>query len=239
MKTETPKTPLISFRGDPAIKEKYLARVHAHREADQIIQGRYWAKDRDGQFRGCAVGCTLHSGKHSEYETELGIPVELAHLEDSIFENLPIKEAREWPEQFLNSIPVGADLSKVWMEFIVYLLVDEKDGVIRLSKEDDVKAAVQGVAACYIREIAGEIVPKADWQKAGEEAWEAWVAWEARVARVAREAREAWVAWEAWEAWEARVGYVRASAKKLLALLAVAETPRGLPAAKVSAKENS
>ena len=40
------------------------------------------------------MGCTLHSDKHSQYPIELGIPEELAHLEDHFFEHLPVKEAK-------------------------------------------------------------------------------------------------------------------------------------------------
>lgn len=72
---------LLAFHGDKAIKAKYLARVKAHAEADEIIHGTYWEKGK-----GCAVGCTIHSEKHSAYETELGMPIILARLEDRIFE---------------------------------------------------------------------------------------------------------------------------------------------------------
>ena len=41
---------LLSFHNDPKIKEKYLERVKAHQEADQIIKGLYW---EDG--KGCAM----------------------------------------------------------------------------------------------------------------------------------------------------------------------------------------
>src|SRR5437868_8992456 len=100
--------PLRAFHGDPAIKAKYLERVRAHREADQLVRGLYW----DG-WKGCAVGCTIHSGDHRAYETELGIPRNVAHLEDSIFERLRPGDAQDWPERFLEAIAVGADLALV------------------------------------------------------------------------------------------------------------------------------
>ena len=58
-----------AFHNNPAIKEKYLARVRAHAAADEIIKGQYWQNGR-----GCAVGCTIHSSSHKAYEDELGIP---------------------------------------------------------------------------------------------------------------------------------------------------------------------
>jgi hypothetical protein len=45
---------LIAFHNDQKIKDKYLARVEAHRKADEIIKGKYWENGK-----GCAVGCTL------------------------------------------------------------------------------------------------------------------------------------------------------------------------------------
>lgn len=110
---------LLSFHNDPRIKEKYLNRVHQHFLADEIIRGngKYWQNGK-----GCAVGCTLHSAIHRSYETELGIPEWLAMLEDTIFEGLPLERARLWPGQFLQAIPIGADLEPVKRLFLIFVL---------------------------------------------------------------------------------------------------------------------
>lgn len=91
-----------TFHNDPAVKQKYIDRIKAHREADHLIQGISWDNGK-----GCAVGCTLENYDHKQYEIELGIPECLAHLEDHIFENLPKCDAMNWPEQFLEAIPLG------------------------------------------------------------------------------------------------------------------------------------
>lgn len=110
--TSTPK--LLAYHGDPAIKERYLARVRAHRAADDIIRGTYGSANGSASgWRGCAVGCTIHGEDHAAYELELGIPEALAHLEDTLFERMPEERAPDWPLEFLESIPVGADLSLV------------------------------------------------------------------------------------------------------------------------------
>ena len=109
-----------AYHGDPAIKAEYLARVAAHRAADELLQGyAYW---RDG--KGCAVGCTIHSDDHARYETALGIPRMLACLEDAIFEGLPQAAARAWPERFLAAIEPGTDLSRVGWQLLRWLLTD-------------------------------------------------------------------------------------------------------------------
>src|ERR1700677_5366688 len=103
---------MIAYHGDPKIKADIIAQLGMHRRADQITKGRYW----DGG-KGCAVGCTIHSGNHAEYEPRFGIPSLLAGLEDCIFEGLPNDLAMEWPMRFMAAIPVGVDLDLVWPRF--------------------------------------------------------------------------------------------------------------------------
>ena len=81
--------PLLAYHGQQAIKDKYLARVRAHRAADELVQGTGW---RDG--KGCAVGCTLEA--YDRYLIELGIPLHLAHLEDRLFELQTPEDAQRW-----------------------------------------------------------------------------------------------------------------------------------------------
>lgn len=94
-----------AFHGDASVKDKYVKRVEAHAKADEIIRGKYW---EDG--KGCAVGCTIEGKEHRRYETELGIPEAIAHVEDYLFERMPNEDAMTFPLRFLEAIPVGADL---------------------------------------------------------------------------------------------------------------------------------
>jgi hypothetical protein len=111
---------MLAFHGKSEIKETYLARVRAHALADEIAHGFYWENGK-----GCAVGCTIHSGAHKNYETELGIPIMLARLEDRLFEGMSNGKSKEFPERFLSAIPVGADLSLVGWKFLHWLLTEE------------------------------------------------------------------------------------------------------------------
>jgi hypothetical protein len=56
---------MIAFHGDPKIKAKYLKRVMAHVEADELVKGVYYEKDANGKVRACGVGCTVHSSDHT------------------------------------------------------------------------------------------------------------------------------------------------------------------------------
>lgn len=132
---------MLAYHGQQEIKDKYLARVRAHRAADELVQGTGW---EDG--KGCAVGCTLESYDHSRYPLELGIPLHLAHLEDRLFELQTPAEAQFWPERFLAAIRPGADLGKVWPQWAAWMLVDPDHGVIRHAKKDATRAAIERVA---------------------------------------------------------------------------------------------
>ncbi len=148
-------TTLLAYHGNQAIKDKYIARVKAHREADELIQGKGW----DGH-KGCAVGCTLENYNHSRYPIELGVPVVLAQLEDRIFEGLPQKDAMGWPERFLTAIKPGSDLEMVWPKFSLWVL----NGLLELKtfhdgKHPKCKAAIGTVRGLYEEWIVTRIKP--------------------------------------------------------------------------------
>ena len=150
-----------AFHNNPAIKQKYLDRVRAHAAADEIIKGHHWQNGK-----GCAVGCTIHSGDHAAFETDLGIPQLLARLEDRLFEGMPNDAAKLWPEEFLSAINVGADLSKIWPKFALWLIVDPKHGVIKYNDSP----AITAVADLFKRTINNEIVTIQEWQVARKNA---------------------------------------------------------------------
>lgn len=150
---------LTAFHNDPGTRQLRIERVLAHQLANEIVQGTSWREDARG-----AVGCTLESNQHSLYEEELGIPRQLAYLEDRIFEGLSAREARAFPFTFLTSISVGADLSHVLAHFMIWLLSDPEKGVIRFVGRQG--QAISAVAALYQRVINGEVVTTQEWLSA-------------------------------------------------------------------------
>lgn len=154
------KEKLVAYFNNPKIKEKYLKRVRAHAKADEIIKGQYW-----GDGKGCAVGCTVHSGDLDAYEIELGIPRILARLEDGIFESLPNDLAKTWPERFLKAIKPGADLSKVWNKFAIWLLIDPINGVVNYARTKNTETSINNVANLYLRSLKEEI-STTEWRSA-------------------------------------------------------------------------
>lgn len=130
---------LRAFHGKESIKRKYLKRVRAHARADELIKGFYW---EDG--KGCAVGCTVHSGSHNAYEDELGIPEWLAHIEDYVFEGLENGESQRWPLRFLKAIKVGSNLEKKKSLILIKVLELVKSKVDK-TEHSDVFAIVNEV----------------------------------------------------------------------------------------------
>lgn len=120
-----------AFNNDHALKEGLLVEVQKHYLKDQIIKGSYGIIANDGLWKGCAIGCVIHSyniltgenhltDDHSVFE-KFGIPKWFAMIADDIFEALPQGEYEEWPYEFLDAIHVGADLNKAENIFIDFL----------------------------------------------------------------------------------------------------------------------
>jgi len=139
---------MLAFHNKKEVKQFYLDRIKLHQELDEIHQGEY-VNEKEKKY--CAVGCTLHSSNHQSYETELGIPVILARLEDKIFEGLPKHRMKTWPYEFISVIKIGADLSGVWPKFAVWLLTDDKHGVLQYIKNQEQKTAINRVSDYYSR----------------------------------------------------------------------------------------
>ena len=154
-------TDLIAYHNDPALKSFVLTQLAEHREADKLIKGAYWQNGK-----GCAVGCTLeavrlHKGKkgaridhvsHALYESELGIPLMLARLEDKHFEALSNGDSQAWPERFISAINPGANLAMVWPRYALWLLVDE---LPQRTKRPATVASLAEVAALYREWVEG------------------------------------------------------------------------------------
>ena len=144
-------TQLISYKNDPKLKQMMVEEAQKHKKADAYIKGAY--EQRNGIFRGCAVGCAIESinvrlGKsinndsHKAYEKELGFPRWLAYLEDKLFENLPDDESKNFPLEMLEAIPVGVNLEPVKWQFCAYLLNENINIVLGLEIADGLKTQV-------------------------------------------------------------------------------------------------
>ncbi len=179
---------MLSYHGDEKIKERVLAQIQGHYAADEIIKGIYWKNGK-----GCAVGCTIYCNDHHLYEDLFGIPTSLAYLKNSIFESLQYEMGKQWPLRFMSAVAVGKDLSLIPNQFLHWLLVDEKDGVIHLVPKDSAQAnAIAQVADLHKQIIEGKIVTQEKWDAARDAAYD--VACDAEGDGIWSYACAAWVA---------------------------------------------
>jgi hypothetical protein len=205
-----------TYLNSPDLKTRFLEQIAFHEDADQLIKGSY-GEGTGREFRGCAIGCSLHSlniisgkkaktGDHSRYERELGLPIWLAYLEDNIFENLPLDQAKQWPRRFAEAIPVGAVVDDMVLAKILrWALADATFGVRFATDDEEIRRHIDVIVAMFDAEIAtGGQASAGQREAAARAARAARDAWDARDARDAWDARAARAAWDAWAAWDAR-----------------------------------
>jgi hypothetical protein len=144
---------MLSFFGEQCLKDAVVERVREHQRLDQIIQGKYWEQCDDGVWRGCAIGCVLHSSDHRAYERQLGLPVFLAYIDEHIFESLPKEEAKFWPLRFIESVPVGVDLELVFPKFMHWVLSDPQG--VRQHADARTLPIFDALVEMYDKRIAG------------------------------------------------------------------------------------
>ncbi len=123
---------MLTFPDPRVTKDLMVADMIALAEADRLMAGTYGADDDDG-FRGCAVGCSIHTinrltgtdygyGDHAALARAIGVPEALLRLQDSVFEGLPPAQRKKWPESFYRAIPEGADLRPAFNRILVRML---------------------------------------------------------------------------------------------------------------------
>jgi len=190
-----------SYLNDPKLKKKMIAEAKKHEKLDAVVKMTY-GHGEGKKWRGCAVGCSLKSlnrindkegdtSAHLRYESELGIPEAIAHLEDSLFEWMPLEDSKKFPRRFLEAVPVGADLSLVPAKFIVFVLNDalknvtDADSACRKPITDivqlwqdvidgkEVKPSAWSAARSAAESAAESAARSAAWSAAGSAAWSA------------------------------------------------------------------
>lgn len=111
----------LTFDGDPALKDRYLARLRGHIAAGKFQFSPMW---QDGM--GSALGCTVEANDIQIYADALGIPAALAMVLDDLVNCQPPEpgdgRATDFALRWLAAIPVGADLSPVPGTIICALL---------------------------------------------------------------------------------------------------------------------
>ncbi len=105
-------------------RDVVIARIDAHRAADQIIQGQGWESGK-----GCAIGCSLDEYSHEEYCRvvlgESAQSLQLAKLIDHLHESLAPEQSLDWPGRVARALQTGADTTLALQHWLCWLLADE------------------------------------------------------------------------------------------------------------------
>lgn len=171
-------------------KKEFVKEMKMHAKMDAFIKGTY-GESEDGIFKGCSVGCALHSvsrlkgtaldtGDHELFEKYLGVPEWLARLNDTLFENLPEERSKKWPVEFSEAINEGADLDKIKTPYLVYILTENLKTLdsLKVDKEHtQVIKAIEQTRAATLQVIKAHESDDKDELSAAESA--AWAAWSA------------------------------------------------------------
>jgi len=128
-----------AFRNDQKVKDLYVNRMIDHGKLDEIIQGTAWENGK-----GCFVGCSFNEYDHTKFSSEGIGPVWLAKLADRIFEGLSKEDAQKFAIEFYPSIPLGVDLEKVKIPFLIFVVESTLD-TFDHKKFPKTKAAIDGV----------------------------------------------------------------------------------------------
>jgi len=229
-----------AYKNDSQLKTDFLAEMTWHREQDKIVQTTYGDTCANGDFRGCFVGCAIHSlakiqkkklvtSQHQLLEDLIDIPFSLAHLADAVFESLP--KAIEFSIEFPTAIAVGADLSMVVPHFLYWTLTDNVkptkypqyrpfiDAVIALYEEwtrTGIRPSSLADLAyrAYLADLA-DLAYRADRTDLAYRAYLAYLAYRAYLADLAYRADRAYLAYRAYRAYLADLADLadRAAAK--------------------------
>jgi hypothetical protein len=96
--------------------DKLRREVAAHVASDSIIQGDYWS-EKTG--KGCFIGCLAHSNEPKINEATYGLPVMVQRIAESIFEGLPLSEAKAFFAALPDAVGCdGKDLIRVVWQFL-------------------------------------------------------------------------------------------------------------------------
>jgi hypothetical protein len=162
-----------AFYGNEQMKANLIDQIRQHYEHGSFSQEVDWQ-----QRKGTHVGCVIQTspsempGKteakraerwYQKFEALTNIPWQIADVFDLIFVCLPYEEAIEFPLTQLEATPVGADLSLLVPQFILWALNDPTHGIWRLSTIEG-KQVTEKVIQLYQRILDGKRVYQREWQ---------------------------------------------------------------------------
>jgi hypothetical protein len=146
-----------AYNNNPTFREQVLNEIKRHEELDMFQKGIY-GETNNNDFKGCAIGCTIHSlnlinhttlgyNSHEHVAKILDVDVELCYLIDRIFEGLPTENAKTFTYRIWSAIRTGADTSDVCRAVKIWILQQTLKTIEHNTYEkiDDVRRVIHEV----------------------------------------------------------------------------------------------
>lgn len=178
-----PARPLKAFNGVVELKRSTIERVRAHINAGQIhgvdTYSSIWPLCDVEANRYSLFGAALHGTVSGDYEGTFGIPDSVGLLEDVVHNYLIRTSDVEGgacrffdesdcscPIEWLEAIPVGADLSRVTPHFLHGFLLDLADEPLPFGATSPagVSEVLRDAASMHARLVDGDVPSRADWR---------------------------------------------------------------------------
>lgn len=149
----------VAFLGDPAIKAQALARLRSHIAAGTFVIFPAW---EDGKAN--VIGALVQADDKQAFAEQYGYPIAFSTALELIvnaFRVLPA--AQDFVEAMLERTPVGADLSRVVSQALVFLL-ERPDTVALTARHAEIESHRRSVVALHQRAIADEEPDRTEWK---------------------------------------------------------------------------
>lgn len=143
---------MLLFNGNNETKRRIL--VAAQDAGNRAARGEdrrdiYWSRRSWCQ---APYVCKTPGCDHSFYASEIGVPLSIAYAEHSLFNELSNKLAAKWPTRFLNALSTGVDgetLHQAWREFALFVLNDDRHGLITCARTPEQRDAILRVVELF------------------------------------------------------------------------------------------
>ncbi len=172
-----------AFHGDAAVKQAVIERLQRHWSAGHV---RPWFSMAFSEPPGhCSVmGATIEGTDADAYERELGIPAGAGYLHEALlmhcghqpwsadFRDSPPFEiadfARDYPVQWLQAVPLGANLGLLVPRFVAWLMHEliDAQGSWWGQLDAGLRAAGTQVSVLFDAALKGSVVTTAQWKEA-------------------------------------------------------------------------
>lgn len=169
-----------AFYGDAALRDEVVARVRGHIEADRILSyGSNGPLGEPAQQKYSLMAAALESTDLPRYEGTLGVPAPAGRLAEVVhslmMQGIDVDGDRQyhlrapssaWPLDWLQAIPLGADLQSLTPRFIAWFLRDLIAGpyLYGLQATPEAAAAAEQVARLHARAASGDAPTAEEWK---------------------------------------------------------------------------